>query len=68
MNLPDGVSFESLLALDFYRGGRKVIMYGGTGTGKTMLTILIGMEACRENIPVRFFRAASLVNLLAEHK
>ena len=68
IDFPDGVSFESLLALDFFRGGKNVIMYGGTGTGKTMLTILIGMEACRANIPVRFFRAATLVNLLAEHK
>jgi len=68
IDFPDGVSFESLLGLDFYRGGKNVIMYGGTGTGKTMLTILIGMEACKENIPVRFFRAATLVNLLAEHK
>lgn len=68
IEFPDDVSFESLLALDFYRGGKNVIMYGGTGTGKTMLTILIGMEACKENIPVRFFRVANLINLLAEHK
>ena len=68
IDFPEGVSFESLLGLDFYRSGKNVIMYGGTGTGKTMLTILIGMEACKENIPVRFFRAATLVNLLAEHK
>ena len=68
IDFPDDVSFESLLGLDFYRSGKNVIMYGGTGTGKTMLTILIGMEACKENIPVRFFRAAALVNLLAEHK
>ena len=33
-----------------------------------MLSILIGMEACKENIPVRFFRVATLVNMLAEHK
>lgn len=68
IDFPDGVSFDSLLNLDFYRGGKNVIMYGGTGTGKTMLSILIGMEACKENIPVRFFRVATLVNLLAEHK
>ena len=68
IDFPDGVSFESLLGLDFYRGGNNVIMYGGTGTGKTILSILLGMEACKENIPVRFFRAAALVNLLAEHK
>ena len=68
IDFPDGVSFESLLGLDFFRSGKNVIMYGGTGTGKTMLSILLGMEACKENIPVRIFRAAALVNLLAEHK
>ena len=68
IEFPDDVSFESLLELDFLHGGKNVIMYGGTGTGKTMLTILIGMEACKANIPVRFFRVANLINLLAEHK
>ena len=68
IDFPDGVSFESLLGLDFYHSGKNVIMYGGTGTGKTMLSILIGMEACRQDIPVKFYRTAALVNLLAEHK
>lgn len=68
INFPDGVSFESLLELDFYHSGKNIIMYGGTGTGKTMLSILIGMAACEQDIPVRFFRTAELVNLLAEHK
>ena len=68
IDFPDGVSFESLLGLDFYHSGKNVIMYGGTGTGKTMLSILIGMEACRQDVPVKFFRTAALVNLLAEHK
>ena len=68
IEFPDGVSFESLLNLDFFKSGKNVIMYGGTGTGKTMLSILIGMAACAENIPVRFYRVAALVNLLAEHK
>jgi DNA replication protein DnaC len=68
IDFPEGVSFESLLDLDFYHGGKNVIMYGGTGTGKTMLSILVGMAACMQDIPVRFFRTAALVNLLAEHK
>lgn len=41
-------------------------MYGSTGTGKTMLSICIGMEACRKSIPVQFFRTASLINQLSE--
>ena len=39
IDFPDGVSFESLLGLDFYHKGRNVLMYGGTGTGKTMLSM-----------------------------
>ena len=68
IDFPDGVSFESLLDLDFYHSGKNVIMYGGTGTGKTMLSILIGIAACQQDVPVRFYRTAELVNLLAEHK
>ena len=40
-------------------------MYGGSGTGKTMLSICIGLHACRRKIPVRFFRTAALVNTLS---
>ncbi len=68
IDFPDGVSFESLLGLDFYHAGKNVIMYGGTGTGKTMLSILIGISACQKNVQVRFYRTAALVNLLAENK
>ena len=34
IEFPDGVSFDSLLNLDFFHSGKNVIMYGGTGTGK----------------------------------
>lgn len=66
IDFPEGVSFESLLNLDFYHEGKNIIMYGGTGTGKTMLSILIGMEACKQGISVRFFRTAGLVNMFSE--
>ena len=46
--------------------GKNVIMYGGTGTGKTMLSILIGISACNQEIPVRFYRTAGLINLFSE--
>lgn len=68
VEFPDGVSYQSLLSLDFYHTGKNVVMYGGTGTGKTMLSILIGMAACSQDIPVGFYRTASLINLLSEYK
>lgn len=66
VDFPDGVSFESLMGLDFHKQGRNIIMYGGTGTGKTMLSILVGIQACKEGIPVRFYRTAGLINLFTE--
>lgn len=66
VDFPEGVSYESLLDLDFHKSGKNIIMYGGTGTGKTMLSILIGIEACKKNIPVKFYRTAGLINLFSE--
>lgn len=68
IDFPEGVGFESLLQLEFYHAGKNVIMYGGTGTGKTMLSILIGMAACQNGIPVKFFRTAALINQFSEAK
>lgn len=66
IDFPEGISYQSLLELDFYHAGKNVIMYGGTGTGKTMLSILIGMAACNQEIPTKFYRTAGLINLFSE--
>lgn len=66
IDFPEGVNLHSLLNLDFYRAGKNIIMYGGTGTGKTMLSILIGISACNQEIPVKFYRTAGLINLFSE--
>ena len=65
VEFPSDCSVDDLISLKFYREHRNIIMYGGTGTGKTMLSICIGLIACKCNMPVRFFRTASLVNTLS---
>ena len=41
-------------------------MYGNVGTGKTFLSIALGVEACKMGIETRFYRTAALVNKLSE--
>ncbi len=66
VDFPEGVSYQSLLDLDFIDQGNNVIMYGGTGTGKTMLSIILGLQACKKGIPVKFYRTAGLINQFTE--
>lgn len=68
VTLPSGLSKELLLTLDFIREKKNIIMYGRTGTGKTMLSTALGVLACQQNMTVKFFRTASLINQLSEAK
>lgn len=68
VQIPSAITMETLKELTFYEEGKNIVMYGSTGTGKTMLSICIGIEACNRGIPVKFFRTASLVNQLSENK
>ena len=43
-----------------------VCLLGQPGTGKTHLSIALGLAACREGLRTKFFTAASLVNQLEE--
>lgn len=66
IDFPSGTSLDSLLNLEFYHKGRNIILYGSTGTGKTMLSTLIGIAACNADVPVKFYRTAGLINLFSE--
>lgn len=68
ITLPSDLTPDILKSLDFIRQKKNIIMYGRTGTGKTMLSTALGVAACQKGIPVRFYRTASLVNQLSESK
>lgn len=68
ITLPSNLTPDNLKSLDFIREKKNIIMYGRTGTGKTMLSTALGVAACQKGIPVRFYRTAALVNQLSEAK
>jgi len=53
---------------NFTESRTNVIFVGGSGTGKTHLSIAIGMELLRKKKRVRFCGAVDLVNLLEQEK
>ena len=66
IKLPSELTVQDLKSCAFIRDRRNLILYGNVGTGKTHLGIALGVEACRQGIPVRFYRTAALVNQLTE--
>ena len=74
----DGFDFQGSpvseeMIRDLYDGGfleswTNVVFLGGTGTGKTHLSIAIGAKAVRNGARVRFFNLVDLVNQLEQEK
>jgi len=59
LNLYDG---------DFINHARNVIFVGGTGTGKTHLSVAIASKAVRDGFKARFFNLVDLANQLEREK
>ncbi len=68
VTLPGGITPEYLRECEFITNKNNIVMYGNVGTGKTHLSIALGVEACKKGMEVRFFRTSALVNKLAELK
>lgn len=68
VKLPASVTPDYLKNCEFLKTKTNIVMYGNVGTGKTFLSIAIGVEACKMGIETRFYRTAALVNKLSESK
>lgn len=66
IELPNGLTQEYMVELDFLKSRENLIFLGSVGTGKTHLATAIALKACQQGRHVRFFTAASLANLLLE--
>ena len=59
---------KELKTLNFINEGRNIILAGNPGTGKTHLSIGLGIEACNMGYKVYFTTVASLINELKESR
>lgn len=50
----------------YLAAGENIVFIGGQGTGKTHLSIALGVAACNEGKTVRFYTVADLVHQLVE--
>lgn len=68
VTLPSSINIDYLKSCEFISNSTNIVMYGNVGTGKSHLSIALGVEACKKGIPVKFYRTSTLVNKLAEAK
>lgn len=68
VTLPEGITPDYLKNLKFLKTATNIVMYGNVGSGKTHLSIALGLEACKKGLNTKFFRTSALVNRLAEAK
>lgn len=57
---------HELASCDFVSRHQNIVMIGNPGTGKTHLSIALGVKACMQGLNVKFFTAANLSNELIE--
>ena len=60
--------FKVLKSLDFIENGQNVILAGSPGTGKTHLSIALGIKACMAGYRVLFATIPLLINQLKESR
>lgn len=68
LDFPDTLSAENLKTLDFISNKENLILYGGVGTGKTHLSIAIGLSVIKSGKQVYFYTLHDLINHLVKAK
>jgi len=57
---------RELSCCDFVQNRQNIVMIGNPGTGKTHMSIALGIKACLQGLNVKFYTAANLSNQLIE--
>ncbi len=62
----DPAFVNQLATCDFVNKRQNIVMIGNSGTGKSHLSIALGLKACMAGMDVKFYTAANLSNELVE--
>ena len=68
IQIPEKLDLEALTTLKFMDQQENLILYGGVGTGKTHLSIALGVQAINNEKKVLFYTVHSLINQLVKAK
>jgi DNA replication protein DnaC len=68
ITMPSGITVDLLKQAEFVTRQENLILYGKNGAGKSHMATAIGVEACMQGKPVRFYKTAALVNELVAAK
>ena len=66
IRFPPAFSQEELLSCRFIAEKKNLVLYGGVGTGKTHMSLALGIIACEMGLRVRFYTVTELVLKLSD--
>ena len=66
IRLPPDLTKDELLSCRFIAEKQNLVLYGGVGTGKTHMSLALGIAACEMGLKVRFYTVTELVLKLAD--
>jgi DNA replication protein DnaC len=66
IRFPPALSHDELLSCRFIAEKKNLVLYGGVGTGKTHMSLALGIIACEMGLKVRFYTVTELVLKLSD--
>lgn len=66
IRFPPALNRDELLSCRFIAEKKNLVLYGGVGTGKTHMSIALGIMACELSLQVRFYTVTELVLKLSD--
>ena len=66
IRFPPDLTKDELLSCRFIAEKKNLVLYGGVGTGKTHMSLALGITACEMGLKVRFYTVTELVLKLSD--